>query len=926
MRARFDVAFSLAGEQRSLIEPVAKELSRRGRTVFFYGWARHEAELATPHLDKRLRQVYGTEAGLVVPVLSADYARKPWTGEVEFTVVRELMIQGRTTVMALRSDDAPIEGFSPLHGYVDIRRKSPAEIANLIDLRLNEAAPSERSGLALTRRGPAGYIERLPGTLVAGTLGRFQYWISARRRLAIREVFHESALRTKLFPEMNVPDQLGEKDSPPNARVTIVTGPAGVGKTTYASRLVKALDSTFDVPIVLRGAKLPSSEAAAINVCREIRAYFHDSISIERDTRLPLAAVSHALNRRRVLMVIEDLHHAGPAHEVLRALREYMEQYHRWGPHLRIVATTREPGGLIRQEFGDEAEVISLQPFSQEEARRFFLDLSVRNGMMPGTLASHAEALSRAFTTEAVRTPLFVVICVWLVSATGGGADVESVLAMTASEVFDTFIDHLLRRSAATNDERREFRDFYERLALSLWPQWEDCRLDLVEEQCRQLGAGRAAATVAFIQGNGFMVASRLYGLRLQFPHQSMADYLAACALVRHRRWAELSRESIVGRLKGLAPFLAELIRDDAMLFELAPANFAAFLEVLDARARRGDVLPLRGIVGALRSFARGTVHQPPLAEAFNRIRDLVAGRIAEPWVRELATLLGTLPASPGVIETLAAMGREGEEALQALLLRDSTRHAFIVAAGRPAVRSVLARWLSSPSLAVWRAAAQVFLGCNGPETTDLRAAISQRLGRLELEDISMLRQSVQGTRVLAEAAADAPLEGKQRQAALSVECGKPALIPRGVYEVPIDGKVRKVRINQSFVVPAAAQTLGGPLGSMDAIRQALSRQLGERATLMTEHQARVVYEHFAFFPGRYGVIFAVPGDNSAEVFRGRGREIGLFFTKRSGDSSGEALQPYVSSEAKTVLPERVLYRPVEFVEGMEPLSRGWSR
>ena len=139
---RFDVAFSLADEQRSIIEPVAAELKERGRAVFFHGWAQCRAELAAANLGKQLRQIYGVDSQLVVPVLSVDYARKAWT-EVELTVVKELIFAGRNSVMALRVDDEPIEGFSKLHGYLDVRGRSSTEIARLIEMRLS---PPESTG------------------------------------------------------------------------------------------------------------------------------------------------------------------------------------------------------------------------------------------------------------------------------------------------------------------------------------------------------------------------------------------------------------------------------------------------------------------------------------------------------------------------------------------------------------------------------------------------------------------------------------------------------------------------------------------------------------------------------------------------------------------------------------------------------------
>ncbi|MEQ9065400.1 MAG: hypothetical protein RLO18_01690, partial [Gimesia chilikensis] len=195
---------------------------------------------------------------------------------------------------------------------------------------------------------------------------------------------------------------------------------------------------------------------------------------------------------------------------------------------------------------------MALEPFVPRDAQQFFFDLAVDNGLPRETLTNHGQALSRAFLTEGTRTPLFVAICAWLISPGGGKADIESVLSMTASEVFDTFTHNLFLRAGRPPDEYRQFRDFYEQLALSLWPQWEDCRLESVEEQCKILGERVESATVSFMKDNAFLFTPTVNGQRLQFPHQSMADYLTACAVVKHKRWADLTRETIVGRLEGL--------------------------------------------------------------------------------------------------------------------------------------------------------------------------------------------------------------------------------------------------------------------------------------------------------------------------------------------------------------------------------------
>jgi hypothetical protein len=56
MAERFDVASSLAGEQRSLIEPIAEELRRRGRPVFYYGWPEFQGDIYKSGTEKEVRE------------------------------------------------------------------------------------------------------------------------------------------------------------------------------------------------------------------------------------------------------------------------------------------------------------------------------------------------------------------------------------------------------------------------------------------------------------------------------------------------------------------------------------------------------------------------------------------------------------------------------------------------------------------------------------------------------------------------------------------------------------------------------------------------------------------------------------------------------------------------------------------------------
>ena len=718
----------------------------------------------------------------------------------------------------------------------------------------------------------------LPGRFAAATIGRLLYWRAGRTREALRrKIFDEHAIETVLFPKMQLQYRArGGEDRTSDALVTIVSGPAGVGKSTYVSRLIANRAESVDLPMVLRGSKLADSGLIHdANVANEIRAFFSETMAVAAHARLDPAAVSHALNSRRILLIIEDLHHAGSANEALAAVRSYVERYHHWGERLHIVATTREPAAQLQQRIGRDAAIVPLEPLAPSEAQLFFYDVCTANGLTPGDLTAHGDALSKAFVTEGVRTPLFIVICAWLVSPLGGSVDLRSVLNMTASDVFDKFIRQLFDRSGSDAADYPAFRDFYEKLALALWPQWEDCRVDVVEAHCKALGGGLPMASVDFMQRNGFILPSRVQGLRVHFPHQSMADYLTAHAVVKHEKYDNLGRETIRGRVEGLVPFLAELL-DEAGLLRLAAANFALYLAVLEARVQHGDAIPARRVVATLMTHAQKSTREPALPEAFARVRTLVAGRLADPWVREFIAALSTTP-SAEAIETLAVIGPEADEVLSSWLADPRTRNAFQEAASHPITQLAVVRLLAGAPPATWRPACQMLLAAGQPEHTRAVAeSLPQRLQSFAADDVRVLCRSASGWRLLADAVADQPLTVKQHVSSLGAQVYARALIPRGVYEISVGGSTQRVKINRSFLVPAAPEKVHGAFKTKDAIRHAVEGRLGKQP-VMTEHQARVVFAYFSFSNARHGVLFAAPGEDTPEAFRISTNELGLF-------------------------------------------------
>src|SRR5262249_21485369 len=142
--SRFAVAFSLAGEQRQLVLPVAQEVEAiLGRsTVFYDDW--YEYWIAGSDADLLLQELYGKGTELVVVCVSGAYGAKPWTRTEHRAVRARLMRTVATTdtadrhrVLPVRVGDGEVEGVLLTEIVPDLRGRPAVEAAELIVARLN---------------------------------------------------------------------------------------------------------------------------------------------------------------------------------------------------------------------------------------------------------------------------------------------------------------------------------------------------------------------------------------------------------------------------------------------------------------------------------------------------------------------------------------------------------------------------------------------------------------------------------------------------------------------------------------------------------------------------------------------------------------------------------------------------------------------
>lgn len=131
--ARYEVALSFAGEQRSYVNEVAQALLMEGVPLFFDDY--EEASLWGENLHEHLEKVYSEAARFVVMFVSKDYEKRVWpTHERRSAFAGEMA--GKVKILPVRFDDTEIPGLNPNVNYVNALTKTPQDLAGVIVKKL----------------------------------------------------------------------------------------------------------------------------------------------------------------------------------------------------------------------------------------------------------------------------------------------------------------------------------------------------------------------------------------------------------------------------------------------------------------------------------------------------------------------------------------------------------------------------------------------------------------------------------------------------------------------------------------------------------------------------------------------------------------------------------------------------------------------
>ena len=144
-RFDFDFAFSFAGEERELVEQIARSAQKRGLRVFYD--RDHRASLwgkTTDEYDK----IYGPRTRWFVPFLSGSYKKKPWPRYELSIALNESRKRTGEFILPVRIDDTAILGLPDDINYLTLQEQTPDDIVASLEEKLH--SPRGRS------RGPQG--------------------------------------------------------------------------------------------------------------------------------------------------------------------------------------------------------------------------------------------------------------------------------------------------------------------------------------------------------------------------------------------------------------------------------------------------------------------------------------------------------------------------------------------------------------------------------------------------------------------------------------------------------------------------------------------------------------------------------------------------------------------------------------------------
>ena len=126
---KFDVALSFAGEQRDYVKKVADCIQSNGYAVFYDEF--YESHLWGKDLTVYFKEVYYSNSDKCIMFVSEEYVSKAWPSAERQNALAKVLEVGDDYLLPVRFDDSKVPGLPATIAYLDARKKSPKDIADL---------------------------------------------------------------------------------------------------------------------------------------------------------------------------------------------------------------------------------------------------------------------------------------------------------------------------------------------------------------------------------------------------------------------------------------------------------------------------------------------------------------------------------------------------------------------------------------------------------------------------------------------------------------------------------------------------------------------------------------------------------------------------------------------------------------------------
>ncbi|MCD9020219.1 TIR domain-containing protein [Cohnella silvisoli] len=132
-RYDYDAAFSFAGEDRSFVEMIARELKEKGIKVFYDEF--EEVSIWGQDLFVYLDNLYAYRAAFCVMFISEIYLKKAWCN-YEHNVAMKRQYEKGEYILPVCLDQTVLPGITDRYGYLDAKSYSPIQLAEAIRMKL----------------------------------------------------------------------------------------------------------------------------------------------------------------------------------------------------------------------------------------------------------------------------------------------------------------------------------------------------------------------------------------------------------------------------------------------------------------------------------------------------------------------------------------------------------------------------------------------------------------------------------------------------------------------------------------------------------------------------------------------------------------------------------------------------------------------